>query len=177
MMFAENLRNIRKRNGLSQEDIAQKLEVTRQTISRYETGDATPDLKKITKLTQVFSVSFDQLLGSASNDKKEGSPRNYTASSSENRLTIMSTISSRMASYYKFTTSRIHKPKSNQPYGILMGVYDKTFWGESTDVLGYYATKEDLENEMAAIYQAIANGHSAYQLQYTSKVDRKLFLV
>lgn len=63
MKFDENLRELRKEKGHSQEELAYKLNVTRQTVSKWENGSAMPDLKKLTELAEFFGVSMDTLLG------------------------------------------------------------------------------------------------------------------
>ena len=63
MKFSENLRRLRKERGYSQEELAEKLSVTRQAISKWENATAMPDLKKITETAQLFGVSMDELLG------------------------------------------------------------------------------------------------------------------
>ena len=63
MRFDENLRNLRKEKDYSQEYLAEKLGVTRQTISKWENGTAMPDLKKLIELADFFEVSIDDLLG------------------------------------------------------------------------------------------------------------------
>lgn len=63
MRFDENLRNLRKEKDYSQEYLAEKLGVTRQTISKWENGTAMPDLKKLIELADFFETSMDDLLG------------------------------------------------------------------------------------------------------------------
>lgn len=63
MKFDENLREHRKAMGLSQEELAEKLGVTRQTVSKWENGTAMPDLKKLTDIANLFNSSMDELLG------------------------------------------------------------------------------------------------------------------
>lgn len=72
MKFNENIRNLRRDKDYSQEYLAEKLNVTRQTISKWENGAAMPDLKKLTEIADFFSVSMDTLLGiEIENDDKE----------------------------------------------------------------------------------------------------------
>ena len=59
----ERIITLRKEWGLSQEDLAEKLQLTRQTISKWETGASTPDLEMLLRLSEVFGVSVDMLLG------------------------------------------------------------------------------------------------------------------
>lgn len=63
MRFDENLRNLRKEKDYSQEYLAERLGVTRQTISKWENGTAMPDLKKFIELADFFEASMDDLLG------------------------------------------------------------------------------------------------------------------
>lgn len=65
MKFDEKLRNLRKEKDFSQEYLAEKMNVSRQTISKWENGTAMPDLKKLTELANLFNTSMDELLGTS----------------------------------------------------------------------------------------------------------------
>ena len=69
-MFKDNLVELRKIHDLSQEELADKIGVSRQTLSKYETGESLPDIEKCKLLADVFGVSIDDLLNydSKSND-------------------------------------------------------------------------------------------------------------
>ena len=60
--FPEQLKRIRKEQNTTQDDLASKLFVTRQAISKWESGDSTPDLNNLIKLTDIFNVSLDTLI-------------------------------------------------------------------------------------------------------------------
>ena len=62
MNFSEKLIRLRKREGISQEELASYLEVSRQAVSRWEQGAALPDAGNLLKLRQRFGVSLDWLL-------------------------------------------------------------------------------------------------------------------
>lgn len=62
MTFGEKLLDLRKRNGYSQEELAEKLDVSRQAISRWEMGTAIPDSLNVLHLSKLFQVSTDYLL-------------------------------------------------------------------------------------------------------------------
>jgi len=62
MKISEKITHLRKLNGLSQEDLAEKLEVSRQAISRWEMGTAKPDANNILQLSTLFGVTTDYLL-------------------------------------------------------------------------------------------------------------------
>ena len=62
MKFEEKLMTMRKRNGMSQEELADQLGVSRQAISRWELGSTLPDAPNLLKLSDLFGVSIDYLL-------------------------------------------------------------------------------------------------------------------
>ena len=62
-MFSENLKILRKQKGLTQEALAIKLHITRQTISKWEKGLSVPDAEQLVRLAEVLEVPIAQLLG------------------------------------------------------------------------------------------------------------------
>jgi len=62
ILFPQQLKKYRTKLGMSQEDIADKLFISRQAVSRWESGDATPDLTNLIKLTDIFDCSLDSLV-------------------------------------------------------------------------------------------------------------------
>lgn len=74
MILADKIINLRKKNGWSQEELAEKLGVSRQSISKYESAQSIPDLDKILKLSEIFGVTTDYLI------KDELEEEEYTSS-------------------------------------------------------------------------------------------------
>lgn len=62
-MLGEKLVALRKKNGYSQQELADKLKVTRQTISNWECGQGAPALDKAAELAKIYGVSLDDLVG------------------------------------------------------------------------------------------------------------------
>ncbi|MCI9493945.1 MAG: helix-turn-helix transcriptional regulator [Lachnospiraceae bacterium] len=62
MIFADKLIQLRKKAGWSQEELAEQMNVTRQSVSKWEAAQSVPDLEKILHLSELFSVSTDYLL-------------------------------------------------------------------------------------------------------------------
>ncbi len=62
MNLGKNLFNARKKSGFSQEEIAEKLGVTRQTISKWETDESVPDIVQTKKLAVLYKLSLDELV-------------------------------------------------------------------------------------------------------------------
>ena len=61
-MFADNLIEMRKLHNWSQEELAEKIGVSRQTLSKYETGESLPDIEKCRMLADLFGVTTDDLI-------------------------------------------------------------------------------------------------------------------
>ena len=62
MILAEKIMQLRKKNGWSQEELAEQMKVSRQSVSKWESGASVPDLDKILKMSEIFGVSTDTLL-------------------------------------------------------------------------------------------------------------------
>ena len=73
MKFNEKLIELRKKKGLSQEELGYEFDVTRQTISKWELGETSPDLKQSKKLSEIFNISLDELVNDL---KKENNNEN-----------------------------------------------------------------------------------------------------
>ena len=63
MSLGENLQRLRKEKGLSQEDVAQKLFVSRQSVSKWENGAAEPGVENLKALANLYGVTLDELMG------------------------------------------------------------------------------------------------------------------
>ena len=62
LKFNEKLIKLRKASGLSQEELGDKLNVARQTISKWELGETTPEMDKLEELSNLFEISIDELV-------------------------------------------------------------------------------------------------------------------
>lgn len=85
-MLHENLRLKRKERGLSQEELASRLHVVRQTISKWEKGRSYPDIVSVLKMSELYSVSLDYLL------KGEGPMKDYLDYIEESTNTVKSKV-------------------------------------------------------------------------------------
>lgn len=74
MILAEKIMELRKKNGWSQEELAFQMDVSRQSVSKWESGASIPDLERILKLSQLFGVSTDYLLKEELEDLPAASP-------------------------------------------------------------------------------------------------------
>ncbi len=74
-MIGENIQHLRKRRGLTQEALAEKLGVTRQTVAKWESGESTPDLEMAGALSREMDISLDELVNAPVPDLAADSPR------------------------------------------------------------------------------------------------------
>ena len=74
MNFAEKLIELRKSKGWSQEELGDKLGVTRQTISKWELGSTTPEMEKIAALSELFNITTDELIKGKAPEKSSVFP-------------------------------------------------------------------------------------------------------
>ncbi len=82
MTLPEKLYNLRRKQGLSQEGLAEKLDCSRQVISKWENGTTTPDAEMLQKYSDLFGVSIDYLV---KDDIDEPSSTHPTEKNSENK--------------------------------------------------------------------------------------------
>lgn len=71
MSIGEKLLELRKEKHLSQEEVANRLNVSRQTISKWETNQSTPDFDKIIPLCKLYEITADELLGEVKGKERE----------------------------------------------------------------------------------------------------------
>ncbi len=79
MEFNNKLYELRKQKGLSQEELANRLNVSRQTISKWEVGESTPDMEKLAAISELFDISLDELVLDKATNKEE--PKEQTTKS------------------------------------------------------------------------------------------------
>lgn len=169
MSFGENLQAARKKRGLSQEDLAGMLEVSRQAVSRWEMDEGYPEAEKLIALSTALEVSLDYLLL----DKSPVEPpavQGATGANSMGRIMVHSAHTRTAASCYKFTCDKVLLPSKKEPKFALSGVDGHGFWGESRVLLGWYRDEESVQKEIREIMAAMGRGEFFYLLQYDVKV-------
>lgn len=172
MVFGKKLKQLRKQRGMSQEQLAAQIMVSRQAISKWETGESMPDTDNILQLSELFGVSIDYLLKNNANEETDSKLSKKGAST---RISIISKIKPyKMSSFYKFTISQVARgKKKHQPEAMLMGIDSNDFWGENAVALAWYRTKEDAEKELREILDSIENGKTTYDLRYFVETKHK----
>ena len=170
MSFSENLKQIRKEHHLSQEELAELLDVSRQAVSKWEQDQGYPEVEKLLLLSNKLNVSLDALMGVGMHCD--------TGEKNENRsglIVITSLHENVIATCYKVTASGKMRGGKASPQYALFGVDrgGSNFWGEPTTFLGWYASEEQISKEIAQIHNAISKGIPTYTLQFSAKTQRR----
>ena len=76
MKFNEKLVMLRKQHNLSQEQVAEKLGVARQTISKWELGETTPEMDKLIIMSELYNITLDELMKEENEGKVVNDPNN-----------------------------------------------------------------------------------------------------
>ena len=170
MRFSENLKHIRKEHHLSQEELAELLDVSRQAVSKWEQGQGYPEVEKLLLLSSKLNISLDELMGVERNGNVGAKSETISGS-----IVITSFHENVIATCYKVTASgKMHGGKKSPQYA-LFGVDrgGSNFWGEPTTFLGWYANEDQISKEIAEIHKAISQGIPAYTLQFSAKTQRR----
>ena len=88
-LLSDNIRKYRKSNNMSQDELAEKLEVTRQSISLWETGQTQPSLDNIIALAKLFNISTDDLLTESSTKASGPNPKPPHNKSSNKKAVVL----------------------------------------------------------------------------------------
>ena len=94
-MLSENIKNLRKEKGMSQEELAEKLNVVRQTVSKWEQNLSVPDSEMLIRIAEVFDVSVSSLLGETVETKDTKSELAEISQKLENLNAMMAERNSR----------------------------------------------------------------------------------
>ncbi len=171
MGFGVNLQKIRKRNQLSQEDLAEMLGVSRQAVSKWELGDGYPEVDKLMLLSKKLNISLDSLLVGENPIaiSEKGKPSDTIRIFSPNEGISISTS--------KVTRSLQFKGGKNSPkYALFTSdSSDLSFWGAQNTFLAWYRNLEDVTREIEEIQKAFDTGEASYALQYSVKCKQNLF--
>ena len=171
MSFGENLQTIRRKNQLSQEELAEMLGVSRQAVSKWELGEGYPEVDRLLILSKKLNISLDSLLGG------ENPPIASENGKSSDIIRIISPNEGVIINASKVTRSQQFKGGKNSPKYALYASdgNDMSFWGAQNTFLGWYRNLDDVTRELAEIQNALNAGAASYTLQYSVKCKQNLF--
>ncbi len=171
MYFAENLKQLRKEKQLSQEELAEILDVSRQAVSKWEQGIGYPEVEKLLLLSSKLNISLDHLMATEVTQESNTQNRNIIGT-----ITITSPIEHVIATCHKVVSSQKMSGGKSAPQYALFGKGEgNSFFGdEPTTFLGWYANEEDISKEIMEIHDAIINGIATYTLKYSVRTKKSL---
>ena len=170
MSFAENLKQLRKERQLSQEDLAEILDVSRQAVSKWEQGIGYPEVEKLLLLSSKLSISLDSLMATEITQNSNTEKQNVTGT-----ITITSPVEHVIAICHKVVASgKMSGGKSSPQYALFGKSEGKGMFGEEpTTFLGWYANENDISKEITEIHDAIVNGVATYTLKYSVRTKKR----
>ena len=171
MSFAENLKQLRKERQLSQEELAEILDVSRQAVSKWEQGIGYPEVEKLLLLSRKLNVSLDSLMETGITQESSTQKQNVTGT-----ITITSPIECVIATCHKVVSSqKMSGGKSSPQYALFGKSEGSGFFGEEpTTFLGWYANEKDISKEIMEIHDAIVKGIATYTLKYSVRTKKRL---
>ena len=170
MSFAENLKQLRKEKQLSQEELAEILDVSRQAVSKWEQGIGYPEVEKLLLLSSKLHISLDSLMETQITQAPNTEKQNVTGT-----VTITSPFEHVIATCHKVVASGKMSGGKSSPQYALFGKSEGNdfFGGEPTTFLGWYANEKDLSKEIMEIHDAIVNGIATYTLKYSVRTKKR----
>ena len=171
MAFADRLKEARRVCGLSQEDLAAQLDVSRQAVGKWEQGQAYPEVEKLLSLCAVLNTSLDALMAdelpkNCRTNNSSPTPSESILIPAENGLSLVRCINIQCSQPYK---------SRKGPKYALFGVSGySALSGPHSVLLGWYADEASVQAEIKAIQEAMRRGDPDYSLQYAAKVRRRL---
>ena len=171
MSFADRLKDARRISGLSQEDLAEQLDVSRQAVGKWEQGQSYPEVEKLLSLCGVLNTSLDALMAdelpkNCRTEINAHAPSESILIRAENGINLVRCIHVQCSQPYK---------SRRGPKYALFGVSGySAFWGPHNHFLGWYADEASVQKEIQAIQDAMRRGEADYTIQYAAKVRRRL---
>lgn len=171
MSFAENLKLIRKEKGITQEGLAEMLQVSRQAVSKWEAGTGYPETDKLLIIARKLNVSLDFLMDNESTTI-DSTPQEKVYPKTD-KIVIATFDGSQTVDCLSVRFEKIAFPSKNEPAYILQAVDRVGFFGAHTVILGWYEDEESVKKEVEEIVSAIDAGNTIYKLQYYTEVEFK----
>ena len=171
MSFAENLKQLRKERQLSQEELAEALDVSRQAVSKWEQGVGYPEVEKLLLLSREFRISLDSLM--ATELAEAPTTRNQDI---KGIITITSPIEHAIVKCHRvIATGKMSSGKSSPQYALFGASEGSDLFGNETRTfLGWCSNEDDLSKEIMEIHEAIEKGDATYTLKYSVRTKKRL---
>lgn len=182
MSISVKIQQLRKSNGLSQEQLAEKLEVSRQAVSKWENGTAFPDTEKLVIISDLFGVSTDYLI----KDEEISKPNQEVPTSINipRKMYIIDINKRKLSAFEEFLIEIVnaegeaalvsglckHAEKVKVPMCALYGISKGILGMNKQTLLGFYASVEEAKKELISISKA-GETDTVYELKYAAKMQ------
>ena len=171
MSFADRLKEARRVCGLSQEELAEQLDVSRQAVGKWEQGNAYPEVEKLLTLCGVLNTSLDALMADELPKSCRGE---ITSAPPSESILIPSENGTNLVRCINVLCSQPYKSRRGPKYALFGVSGYSALSGPHSVLLGWYADEASVQAEIKAIREAMRRGDPDYTLQYAVKVRRRL---
>ena len=185
MKFNEKLIELRKKEGLSQEELGYKLNVTRQTVSKWELGQTTPEMDKLVEMSKIFNISIDELINESETSTNvnpiiEDEPINKQNTKEKNTkriliavlVVVLIIIVGNTISSISKVNSTIEAEKGI--VGRVLGLFDRFFDLADEKIDEMNETDKKMEDAQDKIWNMIDNNMEEFN-ETESKIDKSAF--
>ena len=167
MKFEEKLMKLRKENAMSQEELGEKLNVTRQTVSKWELGQTKPDTDKLAEIAKLFNTTTDDLLNEEDiKEKKQINPDNSNKKNTIIVIILVVILLLALGSIPFLIFSKLFNTGSGL-FNKILNTIDSTVEEQENESSGIFSDFKKLNNS----YE-IDNFNSAYKNLYTGLNSR-----
>ena len=170
MSFANRLKYARQAAGLSQEELAERLSVSRQAVGKWEQGLAYPEVEKLLTLCAVLNVSMDTLMH---DELPPGCRQNPTAPAPSESILIPAADGNNLIRCINIQCSQPYKSRRGPKYALFGVSNFSALYGPHSVLLGWYADDASVQAEIKSIHEAMLRGDPDYTLQYAVKVRKR----
>ena len=171
MSFADRLKEARRICGLSQEDLAEQLDVSRQAVGKWEQGQSYPEVEKLLALCGVLNTCLDALMA---DELPKNCRTEINAPAPSESILIRAENGINLVRCINIQCSQPYKSRKGPKYALFGVSGHSDFWGPHNHFLGWYADEASVQAEINAIQEAMSRGDPDYTLQYNAKVRRRL---
>lgn len=171
MAFADRLKDARRICGLSQEELAEQLDVSRQAVGKWEQGQSYPEVEKLLTLCAVLNTSLDALMA---DELPKNCGTEINASAPSESILIRAQNGTNLVRCTNVQCSQPYKSRRGPKYALFGVSGYSAYWGPHNIFLGWYADEASVQAEIKAIQEAMRRGDPDYTLQYAVRVRRRL---
>ena len=171
MSFADRLKEARRICGLSQEELAEQLDVSRQAVGKWEQGQSYPEVEKLLALCGVLNTSLDALMA---DELPKNCRTEINVPAPSESILIRAQNGTNLIRCTNVQCSQPYKSRRGPKYALFGVSGHSITWGTQNTLLGWYADEASVQAEINAIQEAMRRSDPDYTLQYNAKVRRRL---